>query len=127
MNEFMLLLGCWLISAALLTVEHVTLWGHPWRLVPPYNYIVGVATLLFADLIWAFNTTTNRPIDAFYAFATIATSGAAIVLGYYIRNRIDLRDKARDMAQQAHQLTQSLIDQGGRRNARESEIHDRRN
>lgn len=104
----------WLVSSALLIAEHVGLWQQPWRLDAPWNYIVGLGTVLFGCFVWA--VTVQGPVtgvDAWGSFFLIATSGGWVALGYYIRGRLAKQKKHDEKAVKAIRLTQELIDQGG--------------
>jgi hypothetical protein len=118
----------WTISSALLIAEHVLLWGQPWRLTRPWNYVIGLGTVLFGCFVWAL--TARGPVstfEAFWSFACISASGGWIMLAYYIRDRLAQRSEATRNAWRGLRLTQDLIDAGGPDAARQPDVHDRRN
>ena len=100
MNEYIgnVALG-WLIASMALVLEHISLWHQPWRLAEPFNYIVGVLTILAGCAVWAWRQAQTGDINpwlALIAFGIIAIgSGGWIMLAYWLRGRLALT-KARD-------------------------------
>jgi hypothetical protein len=111
----------WLLAAALLIAEHLGMWNQPWRLRRPWNYLVGVLTLATGWIAWAATAASPvTPIDAVANIGAVSTAGVVILIAYYVRGRLDQRDK---QAQQQGELiglargirrdlTQELIDRG---------------
>lgn len=113
------------IAAALLLTEHVILWSQPWRLTPPWSYIVGVTTLFVGWIAWGMAASGPiAPLDAVANIAVVSSSGSIIVLAYYIRGRIDNARQTDRIVEKAKSLTQAIIDNGGAKHARESDLHD---
>lgn len=118
----------WIVASALLIAEHIALWEQPWRLEAPWNYVVGLGTVLLGCLVWAVTARGPvAPLDAWGSFVLVSTSGGWITLGYYVRGRQGRRKKAQDDAVRAIRLTQELIDAGGQDATRQPELRDRRN
>lgn len=68
------LLIAWTFTSAMLVAEHIGLWQQPWRAEKPYTYIIGIATLLLGDLIWAAQIPQPIPAtDAVIAFGITHT------------------------------------------------------
>lgn len=114
MNTYMgnVTLG-WLVSSLALVLEHVYCWNQPWRLSEPWNYAVGVLTILGGCAVWAWRQSgTVEPWLACIAFSIIAVgSGAWVVLAYAIRGRLALW-KMRDetLKQRKHEVADTLND-----------------
>ena len=91
---FPILLG-WLIASLGLIAEHVALWRQPWRLDAPWNYVIGVLTILCGCAMWAGTVQGHiAPDEAWVAYAIISVgSGAWIALAYYIRGRLERGQK----------------------------------
>src|SRR6185369_5240235 len=79
----------YIVASLGLIAEHIALWRQPWRLDAPWNYIIGVLTILAGCGVWASAVQGHiAPDEALIAFAIIAVgSGAWIALAYYIRDR----------------------------------------
>lgn len=117
-----------MISSALLVLEHVALWGPTWRVERPWNYAMGVATLLVGAFVWG--ATTQGPVTAMesvFAFFLISTSGVWVIAGYYLRDRHARHKQSVEKTAQAKQLTQALIDERGKHGAREPDVDSRWN
>lgn len=79
----------YIVASLGLIAEHVALWRQPWRLDAPWNYIIGVLTILCGCGVWAMAVRGPiQPDEAWIAFALIAAgSGAWVALAYYVRDR----------------------------------------
>lgn len=106
----------WTIAAALLLVEHVALWAQPWRLDPPWTYVIGVATLFIGWAAWGMTAAGPvSPLDAVVNISLVSTSGAVVALAYYVRDRQARAAGHAAIVQQARAFTQAIIDDGGHR------------
>lgn len=116
-----------IITAALLVAEHVALYDQPWHIDEPWNYAVGVATLAAGWIAWGLIADGPvRPIDAAISIVLISFgAGAAIVVCYWFRGRLELAKKNTAVVTKARALTQDLIDKGTGHAAGKSDVHDR--
>lgn len=115
----------WTIAATLLIAEHLAMWDQPWRLEAPWNYLVGVVTLAAGWAAWGLTAQGPiSPVDAVANIGAVTSSGAAILVAYWLRGRWDRHRKQHATVEQARRLTQDLIDNGGATHARKPDLHD---
>lgn len=105
----------WIVSSVLLGIQHVLLWKRPWKIDPPWNYVLGVGTILAGCGVWAITlgSVLVRPADAVGAFALISSSGLWVIFGYWLRARLARKHQAGKKARAGLALTQEIIDAAG--------------
>ncbi len=105
LHLFPIALGYIVASLALVT-EHIVLWEQPWRIEAPWNYVMGVLTILLGYGVWALALGTPIPPDeAWVAAALIASSGKWIVAAYWLRGRAQRKvDEARANGQRQGEI-----------------------
>ncbi len=115
----------WIVTASVLIALHIAMWDQPWRLDAPWNYLIGVLTLAVGWAIWGLVASGPiSPIDAVANIGAVTTAGGSILACYWLRGRWDKRQKQNETVAQAKRLTQDLIDNGGRQDARQPNLHD---
>lgn len=80
------------VAAALLIVEHVTLWQQPWTLSRPASYAVGTATLGLGISITA--ALLNQPLIAYVFWGVAIPAGAMVIIAYWMRAKLDSLTKS---------------------------------
>lgn len=118
----------WVIAAPLLLIEHILLWERPRRMRRPGSYILGTLTLGCGWIAWGVAATGPlTPIDAVANIGAVSCSGAVVLLAYAWRASHAQAQRTKDYRAIALALTQEIVDQGGRHDAGQSDLSDRRN
>lgn len=105
------LLICTLGCAISLATEHLALWDHPWRLRPPITYMIGMLTIIVWFTVFCL---LIDPLYVFFGVALLLLSGGAglvVILGYWLRRVLTVKDQAAFTAGQLSRSVPSPITQ----------------